>query len=56
MGSFQTFEGNFCQPKKNKSMALRSIKKKSKEVYDSDSNMSIKEMILFVKKFKTNLQ
>ena len=43
MGSLQTFEVNFYQPKKNKGIALRFTKQKSNEADDSD---------LVCKKFK----
>ena len=52
VGSLQTFEAIFCQPKKNKGIALSSTKKKSNEADDSDLVMGIEEMTLFVKKFK----
>ena len=51
VGSLQTFEANFYQPKKNKGFALSFIKEKSNEADDSDKDMGIEEMALFVKKF-----
>ena len=52
MGSLQTFEANFRQPRKNKGVALNTIKENTSEADQSDSEMGIEEMALFVKKFK----
>ena len=49
--SLQTFEANFRQPRKVKGITLISSKEKNNEEDDSDSNMDIEEMALFVKKF-----
>ena len=40
VGSLQTFETNFCQPKKIKGIALSSSKEKMNEEYNSDLDMS----------------
>ena len=52
MRSLQTFEVNFCQPKKNKGIALSFSNERSNEADESDSEMGIEEMAFFVKKFK----
>ena len=44
-------EANFCQPKKNKGIALSSTKERSNEADESDSEMGKEEMALFVKIF-----
>ena len=40
VGSLQTFEANFRQPQRNKSIALNSIKESVNEASNSDSEMS----------------
>ena len=52
VGSLQTFEANFRQPKNIKGIVLSSSKEKTNEKDDSDSEMGIEEIILFVKKIK----
>ena len=47
--SLQTFEANFCQPKRNKSIAFNSIKEDMNEASDSDIEMSPKDMAIFIK-------
>ena len=52
VGSLQTFEANFCQPKSNKSIAFNSIKEDMNEASDSDIEMSPEDMAIFIKKIK----
>ena len=52
VGSLQTFETNFRQPQRNKSIAFNSIKDSVNEASDSDSEMSPEDMAILVKKFK----
>ena len=52
VGSLQTFEANFRQPQRNKSIAFNSIKDSVNEASDSDSEMSPEDMAILVKKFK----
>ena len=52
VGSIQTFEANFFQPKRNKSIAFNSIKEDMNEASDSDIEMSPEDMAIFIKKFK----
>ena len=52
MGSLQTFEVNFRQPKKHKGIALSFSKEKTNEENDSDSEMNIEEMVLLLKNLK----
>ena len=52
VGSLQTYEVNFRQPKRVKGIALSSTKEKTNEPNDRDSDISFEEMAFFVKKFK----
>ena len=52
VGSLQTFKANLRQCKKNKGIDLISNKERSNKANDSDSEMGIEEMALFVQTFK----
>ena len=52
VGSLQTFEVNFCQPKRNKNIAFYSIKEDMDEASNSNIETSPEDMAIFIKKFK----